>query len=104
MDIKIGQTKGVKIASTPANVKFDGIPEWTSSDEAVATVAAAPDGLTARITGVGPGTAQIRARVDADLDADEVRELFGDLEVVVKADEAETITIEPDPTGDEPEA
>jgi uncharacterized protein YejL (UPF0352 family) len=41
-------------------------PVWSTSDESVATVIPAADGLTATITGVAPGTAAIRVSAEAD--------------------------------------
>lgn len=73
-----------------------GTAQWSSSDEAVATVAPNPDNeLEATITPVGPGVAQIFARVDADRDAGEGEqrwlEASGAVEVV--EDEAETMEL-----------
>src|ERR1017187_763242 len=43
-----------------------GTPAWESSDETIATVAPAADGLSATITGIGPGTAKITVTAEAD--------------------------------------
>lgn len=40
---------------------FTGVPAWTSSDPAVLTVTANPDGLSAHLTAVKPGTATLTA-------------------------------------------
>lgn len=63
--------------------KLDGVPTWSSSDEAVATVEASADGLTAKVKAQGIGIAQIRATADADLDPGENRmiDAVGDIEV-----------------------
>jgi hypothetical protein len=56
----------VDAKGNPAAV--DGAPSWTSSDPSVLTVDAAPDGLSAVATAVGPlGTAQVNVTADADL-------------------------------------
>jgi len=47
--------------------KVDGAPVWTSSDENVLTVAADADGMSATVTPVGLGTAQVKIEADADL-------------------------------------
>jgi hypothetical protein len=64
----------VKADSAPllASVKFydaegnetpaDDVPAWTSSDEAVATVTASEDGLSAEVAVGGPGASQIEVR------------------------------------------
>jgi len=64
----------VKADSAPlsASVKFldsegnetpaDDVPRWSSSDEAVATLTVAEDGLTASVAVGGPGASQIEVR------------------------------------------
>lgn len=47
--------------------KVDGAPVWASDNEAVATVVASDDGMTAIVTPVDLGTAQISVTADADL-------------------------------------
>jgi hypothetical protein len=52
----------------PANI--DGLPVWTSSDVAVATVETVdPSGMTALIKGIAPGSCQVNVTCDADLGA-----------------------------------
>ena len=68
---------------------LDGVPTWQSSDETIATVDVADDGLSAYVVAVGkPGTVQVSATGDADLDTGETREITGVLDVEVKAGEA----------------
>lgn len=56
-------------AATPPNVvPFGSVPVWTSTNEAVATVLAAPDGITAVVSSVGLGIAEIHVSADG-LDA-----------------------------------
>lgn len=48
--------------------QVQGAPVWASDNEAVATVAASDDGMSAVVTPVGPlGSAQISVTADADL-------------------------------------
>lgn len=63
--------------------QIDGDVTFTSSDETVATVTSTGPN-TALVVAVGPGASQITATFDADLDADEFREvvLSGAVEVV----------------------
>lgn len=79
-------------AGNPA--KVDGVPVWTSSDEAILTVAAAADGLSAVVTTVGPvGAAQITATADADMGAG-VRPITAIQDFVVVAAEAASLGVE----------
>jgi hypothetical protein len=72
---------------------LDGVPTWGSSDETIVTVAAAPDGLTAVLTAVGPlGTAQVNVTGDAKMGPETVT-LSGTLDVQVVAGEAVTLGI-----------
>ena len=47
----------------PARV--EGVPAWRSSDPAILTVSAAADGITALVTPIAPGAAQITLTADA---------------------------------------
>lgn len=49
--------------------KVDGAPVWASDNEAVASVVAADDGMSAVIAPNDLGTAQISVTADADLGA-----------------------------------
>ena len=71
----------------------DGVPQWSSSDPAVATVVPSADGLSADVLAAGVGTAQIQVVADADLDVGETRELTGTLDIEVKPAEAVTLGI-----------
>lgn len=76
-----------------AKARLDGMPEWSSSNPAVATIEPAADGLSAVVMAAGTGTTQINVVADADLDPGETRELTGVLDVEVKASEAVTLGI-----------
>jgi uncharacterized protein YjdB len=91
-------TQQVTCSLDPRNSKgnpatLDGVPVWSTSDEAIATVEAAADGLTALVKAVTVGTAQISVVADADLDVGEQREITGLLDIEVKAGEAVTLGI-----------
>lgn len=47
-----------------AVVAFGGVPAWTNSADAVATVLAAPDGITAVVTAVAVGVTTVTVSVD----------------------------------------
>jgi len=72
---------------------IDGVPVWTSSDDAILAVTAAADGLSAVAVAVGPlGQAQVNVSADADLGAG-VSAITGTLDVQVIAGAAVAVTI-----------
>jgi uncharacterized protein YjdB len=93
-------TQKATVTLEPKNSKgnpapVDGVPQWSSSNPAVATVEPSTDGMTAVVKAVTVGSTQISAVVDADLDpgtgSENVREITGTLDVDVKASEAVTM-------------
>lgn len=82
--------RAVTASGKPA--RFDGVPVWVSSDPAVVALEVAEGGMSAMVVAKVVGTAQVTVRVDADLDVDEVRELFGTVDVEVV--EAEAVAFE----------
>jgi hypothetical protein len=93
-------TQKVSCTIDPRNSKgnpapVDGVPEWASSNAAVATVTPAADGLSAVVVAVGIGLAQISVTADADLDVGETRNISGTLDIDVRASEAVTLGITP---------
>ncbi len=80
---------GIRVVDKAGNPAIvDGSPSWASSDEAVATVQAAPDGMTATVVATGAlGTAQVSVQADADL-GEGVTPLVGVLDVEVVASAA----------------
>ncbi len=77
-------TASVSFADADGNpAKVDGAPVWASDNEAVATVAASSDGMSAVVTSVGLGTAQISVVADADLGSGVVElKGLGSIEVI----------------------
>lgn len=71
----------------------DGVPEWSSSNPAVASVTPSADGLSAVVTALGIGTSQVSCTADADMDEGETRAITGTLDVDVRASEAVTLGI-----------
>lgn len=95
VSISIVDAKG-----NPAQV--EGVPVWASSDESVALVVPASDGLSAVVAAVGPlGTCQITVTADADL-GEGVTNISGLLDVTVVASAAVGITLNPGPTEPQP--
>lgn len=72
--------------------KVDGAPVWASSNEAVITVTAAADGMSATVVAGEPGDAQVNVSADADL-GDGVTTLTGTLDVTVTAGAATTLAV-----------
>ncbi len=76
----------------PARV--DGIPEWSTSDAAVATVEdVAADGMSATIKAADTGVCQITVTADADLGTG-VKPITGFLDVTVNAGEAVIVELQ----------
>jgi hypothetical protein len=73
--------------------RLDGPPEWANSNPSVVSLTVAADGLSAVIKSLAPGAAQITVTADADLDAGEVREITGVLDVEVMSGEAVTLGV-----------
>lgn len=70
MDALTQQLAQANITITKANGQpgqVDGVPIWSSSDETVVIATAAPDGMSAEIETIAPGTARISVSADADL-------------------------------------
>jgi uncharacterized protein YjdB len=89
--IPAGESRGATVVYKDARgnaAKVDGPPVWSSSNEAIVTVAARADAMSATVTAAGVGSAQISVRADADLDAGKERELIATADVEVVAGEA----------------
>ncbi len=72
---------------------LDGPPTWTVSDEAVAELVVAEDGLSATVVAKTAGAVQVTVTADADLDANETREIAGVLDILIVPAEAVTLGI-----------
>lgn len=71
----------------------EGLPNWSTSDASLVTVAPAADGLSADVVTVGPlGTAQVSVQADADL-GEGVVPIAGVLDVQVIGSMAVAATI-----------
>lgn len=76
------------------NARVDGIPEWASSDEAVATVTdISTDGMSATIVAGDTGVCQITVSADADLGVG-VKPINGFLDVNINPGEAITVELQ----------
>lgn len=79
----------------PAQV--DGAPKWSLTNESLATVVAADDGMSAMVTPLGPvGSCKIQVHADPDLTS-AVADLFGEMDLDLIAGDAVSIDISADP-------
>lgn len=71
----------------------DGFPAWAVSDESLATLIVAADGLSAVVMPVGPvGMFKVQVKADADMSG-EVKEILGELDIEVIGGEAVAVNI-----------
>jgi hypothetical protein len=49
---------------SPVAVPISGVPLWVGSDDAVATILVASDGLSVVVTGIAPGSMSVNCSVD----------------------------------------
>lgn len=76
--------------------KVDGAPTWAVTDESLATLEVAEDGMSAVVKPVGPlGTFSVQVKADADL-GEGVAEIMGELAVELVAGDAVAIAISAD--------
>jgi hypothetical protein len=79
------------------DARVDGIPIWRSSDESVATLDVAADGMSAKVLpaqpGVTVGSSTIVVVADADLGSG-VEQVEGSLQVDVRAPKATAVSLE----------
>lgn len=84
----------VSIVDAKGNpAKVDGRPQWAVTDEALAKLEVAEDGMSAMLKPIGPiGTFQVQVKADADL-GEGVKDLLGVLDIELLAGEAVAIAI-----------
>lgn len=97
MDLK--DTQQVTFTIAPKDKKgkpalIDGVPTWASSNEEVATVESAADGLSAVVKAGVPGDATVSCAADADLGSG-VSEIAGMVEIHVTPGAAVTVDLTP---------
>lgn len=84
--LKITDKKG-----NPAQV--DGAPVWAVSDESLASLSVAEDGMSATLTPIGPlGSFSVQVKADADR-GEGVKEIIGVEQVELSAGDAEVIAL-----------
>lgn len=77
---------------TPAKAKPDGIPEWATSDPAIASVTPSADGLSAVVKAAGIGVAAVSVTGDKKHGAD-VSPFVGSIDVQVNEADVESVEI-----------
>ena len=88
-----------EVTNKPARV--DGTPVWTNSDDSVASLTPANDGLSAVLAFKGEGATAVQVEIDADLGPG-VRSLIGSLDVTAVGGEATVVEIGVGPLTDIP--
>ena len=97
MSLILSVVQQVTLSIAPVDVKgnpapIDGAPAWSVIDPTIATLAVAPDGLSAELIAATVGHVQVTVSADARLGPD-VSTITGVLEVDVVAAEAVSLGI-----------
>ena len=96
MFLKVSQSLPLFVAFVDAKgnvATVDGAPAWAVSDESLATLVVAADGLSAVIMPVGPlGSFKVQVKADADLGGG-VKEILGELDIELVGGEAVAVNI-----------
>ena len=97
MSLLLTDTQKVTLSIQPVDAKgfpakVDGVPTWSVSDDTVANLVAAADGLSCEVFAGFPGTAQVVVEADADLGAG-VTPLTGTLDLIVEAGAAVSLVV-----------
>lgn len=91
-------TKNLPLTVAPVDkfgnaAKVDGSPAWAVTDESLAELEVAADGLSAVLKPKGPmGAFKVQVKADADL-GEGVKEVLGELDVELTAGDAVNVTI-----------
>lgn len=96
MFLKVTQSLPVSLSITDKKgnaAKVDGAPVWAVTDESLASLSVAEDGMSATVTPIGPiGSFSVQVKADADL-GEGVKEIIGELAVELSAGDAEVIAL-----------
>lgn len=96
MFLKVTQSLPVSLSITDKKgnaAKVDGAPQWAVTDESLASLSVAEDGMSATLTPIGPlGSFSVQVKADADL-GEGVKEIIGELAVELSAGDAEVIAL-----------
>jgi hypothetical protein len=99
MFIQVGKARKFAIKPVDAagnEAKIDGAPEWAVSNPDLAQIEIAEDGLSAMVTAMGAVGEKVLLQVKADGDMSEnVRDIFGELELELIAGDAVEVQIAP---------
>lgn len=90
-------TVSVNFADKKGNVaQVDGLPEWSTDNPNVLSLTPAADGMSCKVSAVGPlGVASVTLKADADL-GQGVTEIIGVLEVEITGGNASVVKLTPD--------
>ncbi len=90
--------KNLPLAIKPVDAKgnaapIDGVPAWSVTDESLATLEVAADGLSAVLKPVGPlGVFKVQCHADADLGPD-AKDILGELDMEIIGGEAVSLQL-----------
>lgn len=105
MFLKVTESKKFQIKITDRfgnEAKVDGAPKWAVTDESLATLVVAEDGMSATVAPTGVmGSFKVQVTADADL-GEGVKPLLGELAIDLVAGEAEIIAIGEAPVEEAP--
>jgi hypothetical protein len=94
--IKSGEKFAVALSAEDKNgnpAALDGAPAWSLTDDTIGALVVAEDGMSAQFQSAAKvGTCTIQVHADADL-GEGVKDLLGELEVIVMPGEAVKITL-----------
>jgi hypothetical protein len=102
MFLKVSQKLPISLAIKDIKgnaAKIDGAPKWAVTNEALASLVVAEDGLSAELSPVGPvGSFKVQVKADADLsangeDGSGVKEIVGELEIELVAGDAAVVEL-----------
>lgn len=96
MFLKVSQKLPISLAIKDIKgnaAKVDGAPKWAVTNEALASLVVAEDGLSAVLSPVGPvGLLKVQVKADADL-GEGVKEIVGELEIELVAGDAAVVEL-----------
>ena len=87
-----GQELTATIQLQPAGAEFDGMPSWSVSDEAVASVTPSEDGLSALIRSLAKGSVTVTVTGDGK-HGDDVAEIVASGTIVVTAPDVQVVEL-----------
>lgn len=96
MFLKVSQQLPLAVAFADAKgnpAKVDGKPQWALTDESLAAIEVADDGMSAILKPIGAiGAFKVQVKADGDM-GEGVKEIMGELEIELLAADAVSVVI-----------